>query len=133
MKIRSRLQIPLMISLFALCAGLQAADATLDAKAAKSLISGHTWRQPQPHGNAILHWSWNSDGSVCLRTEGATGKCADTGRWKLDGGRLCYDLTWWGKSIGRDSACFRISDKGGKRYEALQDNGLTLFEFSVIE
>jgi len=133
MKIHSRLLIVLMISFFAMCAGLHAEQATLGAEAAKSLISGHTWRQPQPHGSAILHWSWNSDGSVCLRTEGATGKCADTGRWKLEGGRLCYELTWWGESIGRKSTCFRVSDEGGKRYKALEDNGFTLFEFSVVE
>ena len=133
MKIHSRLLIASMISFFAMSAGSHAEEATLDAKAAGGLISNHTWEQPQAHGTGKIYWSWKSEGSVCLRTDGRTGKCADTGRWKLDGGRLCYELTWWGKSVGRNAACFRIVDKGAKRYEALQDNGLTLFEFSVVE
>lgn len=133
MKIRSRLLFPFLISFFTLCANLPAAAATLDAKAASSLISDHMWQQPQPHGNGQIYWSWKSDGSVCLRTDGKTGKCADTGRWQLDGDRLCYELTWYGASMGRKSACFRIADKGKDLYEALQDNGLTLFNFSVVK
>jgi hypothetical protein len=46
---------------------------------------------------------------------------------------MCYELTWWGASMGRKSACFRIVDKGKNRFEALQDSGFTLFEFSVIK
>lgn len=133
MNIRPQLLIPLIVSLFSLCAGLQAAEATLNAKAARSMISNRTWQQPQAHGSGQIYWSWKSDGSVCLRTEDKNSKCADTGHWKLDGERLCYELTWWGKSAGRNSACFRISDQGKGRYEAIQDNGLTLFNFSVVE
>lgn len=133
MKIQSRLLIPFLISFFTLCASLPAAAATLDAKAAKSLISNRTWQQSAAHGPGTVFWSWKSDGSVCLRTDGMTGKCADEGHWKLGGDRLCYELTWWGKSMGRDSACFRITDHGKGRYEALQDNGLPLFDFSVVK
>jgi len=133
MNTSSRRQTAVLISFFALCTGIQAAAATLDAEAAKSLISGRMWQQPQPHGTGQLYWSWNADGSVCLRTDGKTSKCADTGTWKLGGDRLCYKLTWYGKASGRQSACFRISDKQKGLYEALQDNGLTLFEFSVVE
>ncbi|MDH3282356.1 MAG: hypothetical protein OEQ18_14670 [Gammaproteobacteria bacterium] len=133
MKIRSRLLIPFLISFFTLCASLQAAAATLDAKAARRLISDRMWQQKAPAGPGYIYWSWKSDGSVCLRTEDENGKCADTGRWKLDGDRLCYELTWWGASAGRKSACFRISDQGKGRYEALQDNGLTFFTFSVVK
>ena len=133
MKIPLRLVIPFLTSFLALAASLQAAAATLDSEAAKSLITGRMWQQPQPHGTGQLYWSWNSDGSVCLRTDGKTGNCADTGTWKLDGDRICYKLTWYGKTSGRQSACFRISDKQKGLYEALQDNGLTLFEFSVVK
>jgi hypothetical protein len=34
--------------------------------------------------------------------------------------------------MGRKSACFRIVDKGKNHFEALQDTGFTLFEFSVV-
>jgi len=133
MKTWSRLLISFLISFFALLAGFQAAAATLDAKAARSLISDRMWQQKAGSGPGYNYWSWKSDGSVCLRTDAKSGKCADTGRWKLDAERLCYELTWWGASIGRKSACLRISDQGRGRYEALQDNGLTFFEFSVVK
>jgi len=133
MKIRSRLLIPFLIPFLTLCASLPAAAATLDAKAARSLISDRMWQQKAPAGPGYNYWSWKSDGSVCLRTDGKNSKCADTGSWKLDGDRLCYKLTWWGASIGRKSACFRISDQGQGRYEALQDNGLTFFTFSLAK
>ena len=109
----------------------QAAAENLDAKAARSLISGRTWQMKLGSGYAF--WSWKSDGSVCLRVDDTDPKCADTGTWKLDGERLCYELTWWGKSGGYNVACFRISDQGKGRYGALQDNGLNLFEFTVAK
>lgn len=121
------------ISFFTLRACLQAAAATLDAKAAKRLISDRMRQQKAPHGPGLKYWSWKSDGSVCLRIEGKTGKCADTEHWKLNGDRLCYELEWGGASMNIKSACFRISDKGKGRYEALQDNGLSLYEFPVVK
>ena len=133
MRFQSRLPIPLMILLFAPCAGLQAAATTLDAKAANNLISDRVWRQQAAHGPGMIFWSWKSDGSVCLRTDEADTKCADTGRWTLENDRMCYELTWWGASMGRKSACFRIVDKGKNHFEALQDTGFTLFEFSVVK
>ncbi len=131
MKIYSRLLIQFLISFFTLCASFQAAAVTLDAKAAKSLISDRMWTQNSQVGPGLRYWSWKSDGSVCLRTESKTSKCADKGRWKLDSGRLCYELEWGGASMGVKSACFRISDQKEGLYEALQDNGFTLFKFSV--
>ncbi len=133
MKIQTRLLIPLTISFFALCSGLQAQENFLDAKAARSLISDQTWQQKFMTGPGGVLWSWKSDGSVCLRTEGKNSKCADTGRWKLDRERLCYELTWWGASENRKSACFRISNQGLGYYNAIKDDGVTAFEFSVAK
>lgn len=132
MNIRS---LSLVTSAFLLCvpcASLWAA-ANLDAKAASSLISGRMWQQQAAHGPGKVYWSWKSDGSVCLRTDETSSKCADTGRWNLEGERMCYELTWWGASVGRKSACFRIVDRGKGKFEALQDSGFSLFEFSVVE
>jgi len=122
--------IAIAILLVAPCAA--AAADTLNNAAAKTVIANRTWRQPQAHGSGKVYWTWKSDGSTCLRTDGPKGKCADTGHWRLDGGRMCYELTWWGASVGRKSACFRIADKGKNQYEAIQDSGFTLFEFSVV-
>ena len=135
MKTCPRLLIPFLIPFFTLCAGLPAAAATLDAKAAKSLISDRVWQQKYQSGPTFNYWSWKSDGSVCLqlRTYDKTAKCTDTGRWKLEAERLCYELTWFGASQGRKAACFRIANQGEGRYEAISDNGLTFFEFSVVQ
>ena len=122
----------LLLSTVTLCVYEEATAATLDAEAVKLLVTDRTWQQPQAHGSGQLYWSWKSDGTVCLRTEDKVSKCADTGRWTLGGNRMCYELTWWGASSGRKSACFRIDDQGNGRYEAIQDNGLSLFQFSVL-
>ena len=107
-----------------------AAPEPLDAGAAKALIVNRTWEQQAAHGPGKVYWTWKSDGSVCLRTDGPKGKCMDTGKWKLEDNRMCYELTWWGASVGRKAACFRITDKDKNRYEAIQDTGFSLFEFT---
>ena len=133
MKIYRSLHLSTLLALLPGFSSLQAIAANLDATAAKPLVNDRMWQQPQAHGSGQLFWAWKSDGTACLRTDGKTSKCADTGKWKLEGDRLCYELTWWGKSSGRNSACFRINDHGKGQYEAIQDNGITLFEFSVLE
>jgi hypothetical protein len=122
-----------LLALLASVSSVQAFAANLDATATKVLTNNRMWQQPQAHGSGQLFWAWKSDGTVCLRTDGKTSKCADTGKWKLEGDRLCYELTWWGKSSGRNSACFRVHDRGKGKYEAIQDNGLELFHFSVLQ
>jgi hypothetical protein len=108
-----------------------AAADTLDAKTLSGLVSGHTWQERSISGTD-LYWAWDSDGSVCLREE-KTGPCMDTGRWKLDGDSVCYDLSWWGKSGGYNARCFRIADKGGGHYEMIPVSGVTTFEFTIPE
>lgn len=105
----------------------------LDAKAAKNLISNRTWQANKVADSGYSYWSWKSDGSVCLRDGSKTGKCDDTGSWKLEDDRFCYELTWWGKSIGLDSACFRIADQGKGHYLGIKDNGLESLSFSVLK
>jgi hypothetical protein len=105
----------------------------LDAKAVKTLVANRVWQVTRPRGPGYDYWSWNSDGSVCLRLGEKSGKCADTGRWRLEGERFCYELTWWGESYGLKSSCFRISDQGRGRYGWLSDNELITYEFSVVK
>ena len=120
-----------VILLSTLCGAPPASAATLDAKATKILVSDRMWQQKTSSGPNYRYWSWKSDGSICLRADDKTDKCGDTGHWKLDAERVCYDLRWGGLTYGVKSACFRITDQGKGRYQALQDNGLTLFEFTV--
>src|SRR3970282_2328530 len=63
---------------------VQAAPRALDAEAAKNLIVDRMWQQQAAHGPGKIYWSWKSDGSVCLRTDEADTKCADSGRWPLE-------------------------------------------------
>jgi hypothetical protein len=113
----------------AMATAMPVAAETLAADAARKVTQDRTWRQKQPSGPAFNYWTWKADGTVCLRLEDKRGKCADTGSWKLEGGRLCYELTWWAKSYGMNAGCFRIARAGEGRLEALQDNGLSLFSF----
>ena len=117
----------------ALCAPLPAFAGIVDARVARDLVSDRVWQQKPSAGPNYRYWSWKSDGSICIRTDDKADKCGDTGRWKLDAERLCFDLRWGGLNRGMKSACFRITDQGKGRYEALQDNGLTLFEFTIVK
>jgi hypothetical protein len=120
------------ISLFVICAALPTGAATLDAKAARNVISGHTLQIKFTSGT-VAFWSWGSDGSLCPRASDKDSDCIDKGTWKLDGKRVCYELTWLGETEGFKSHCFRVADHGQGHYEALSDNGLTFWEFSVVE
>jgi hypothetical protein len=131
MKIHLRQAILLILPFLLLCATSQAAGQVLDTAAARSLLSNRLWLLKPASSPDPYFWSWKSDGSVCVRFEEKSAKCDDTGRWKLDHGRVCYDLTWWGESLGFRSACFRIVDHHNGRYEAIEDNGVTAFEFTV--
>lgn len=132
MTIQSRLLFSLAISFLMLCAASQAADATLDAKAVQTLASGRMWRAkfyfPSP-----TYWSWKPDGTFCLRLENGTGDCADTGTWKLDGDRLCYRTTWWGQTTGLGAGCIRVVALGKDNYDAIQDNGMSIYKFSLVK
>lgn len=129
---RSRMLVLLAASFLLMCAMPQAGADTLDAPAVKSLVSGHTWKLKMT--SAILsYWTWKSDGSVCPRHAGMDSQCMDDGTWKLDGKRVCYELTYLGRTQGWKSSCLHIVDHGQGRYEALDESGMTFFEFSVAE
>ena len=108
------------------------AAGTLDAKTLSGLVSGHTWQQKDTVGGGYLYWEWNSDGSVCLRQE-KTGSCMDTGRWKLDGDSVCYELSWWGKSGGYNARCNRVAGKDAGHYEMVPVDGVTTFPFTILK
>ena len=119
------------ISVLLLSAGPASAE-TLDAKTLSGLVSGHTWKSERLVGPGSLYWEWKPDESVCLRQE-ATGSCMDTGRWRLDGDSLCYELSWWGKSSGLNARCVRAARKGDGRYEMIPVNGVTPIEFTIAK
>ena len=109
-----------------------AAD-TLEGSAARNLLSGHTMVSKHLAGSNVSYWSWNTDGTVCLRLFDKKGQCSDTGRWSIDHDHVCYELTWYGKELGLYSNCFRVAKVGAGAYEAREDNGMPLWQFTVIK
>jgi hypothetical protein len=104
---------------------------TLDGEAAKRLLSDRDMASKNVAGEGFYYWTWKADGSVCMRLQEKNGQCADTGKWNIERDRVCYAFTWWGMSSGFGANCFRISEVAKGRYEAIQDNGMRLFEFKV--
>ena len=105
----------------------------VDGNAAKAVASGNTWESKKVGIGGYAYWEWKADGSVCMRSEEKTGKCTDTGTWKMDGDRLCWQLEWYGGDLGFKSNCVRLSDKGKGRYLGIDDQGSTMFDFTVLK
>lgn len=81
------------------------------------------------------YWSWDKGGTVCLRIGDMAGDCADTGEWKVTGNVVCYELGWWGESVGERENCFTVQDLGDGRYETLFYGGnmvSRMFAFEVL-
>jgi hypothetical protein len=105
----------------------------LDSAAIQQLALQGTWVAENPEwGN----WSWNKDETVCLRVGDTEGKCADTGTWVINDNVICYELTWWGGTVGDRKNCFTAQALGDGRYETLYHGGAmvsTMFFFKVLE
>jgi hypothetical protein len=64
-------------------------------------------------------WDFKPDGVLCARIIGAkrTEKCAEEGKWNLDGAALCWELPSIGKSLGINPACSTVLQTKPDRYE----------------
>jgi len=116
-----------------LFAGSASAEQELDGSAVEKLALQGTWAAEE---NSYGYWSWNEDGSVCLRLDEPGGDCADTGTWSIDGNFICYELEWWGEAYGQRDACLSVVAHDGTPYEVLfQGDALvsTMFHFTVLE
>lgn len=118
-----------VLAVFAATAGA----AALDSRGTKSLLSDHTWQIKFITTGTVVYWTWRSDGSVCPRSNTIDSECIDKGAWRLDGDRVCYQLTWLGATAGFKAQCFRVVDRGQGHYEASLDSGLPFWEFSVAK
>jgi hypothetical protein len=95
-----------------------------------SLARGNTWAIKIGGGGGDLaeFWDFNADGSVCGRLTGAKPrtKCADVGKWKVQGDTICWDFTWHGQTYGYKSVCARArtADAADKSaYVLIDQNG----------
>ena len=90
-----------------------------------------TWQAEETeYGN----WTWKEDHTVCFRISNQKGKCADTGSWKIDGNVICYELSWYGKSVGINKNCFTVRELGNGRYETRYHGGAMVsswFKFKI--
>ena len=113
--------------------GSVAAAQELDGSAVEKLALQGIWAAEE---DAYGYWSWNEDGSVCLRLYEPSGDCADAGTWAIDGDFICYELEWWGEAYGQRAACLKVVAHEGMPYEVLfHDEVLvdTMFHFTVLE
>jgi hypothetical protein len=120
------------IVLAALLLDQQAGATEVAADALKDLATGKTWFASNTiSGNQATSWSWKADGTVCMWIGSPSGKCSDDGTWKIVDKRICYRLTWWGKSYDMMSACFSVMDLGDGSYEATLPSGTFFLKFRV--
>jgi hypothetical protein len=109
----------------------QTSVSDLTAEQLKTLVFGKTWaiaRWGDPtitDPGRTAYWDFKADGSVCGRLHGSKAgtKCADTGKWKLQGDTLCWDFTWMGESHDYKSLCVRAHKAGGKNYQLIDASG----------
>ncbi len=125
----------IVLTFLAALALAPAAAQMLDADSTKKLVVGETWVQPSMAGPGNSYWSWNVDGTLCVRLFDSTqNTCDDTGKWTMDAGRVCYQLGWWNVSESRDKfGCFRVSNLDRGAHAAIGDDGFVMFEFSTLD
>ena len=105
----------------------------LDGEAVRQLALRGVWEAE--HAEYGL-WTWNVDGTVCLRVGAKEGDCADTGTWTITDNVLCYELTWWGESVDERKSCFTVQPIDEGRYETIFHGGAMasrMFVFKIVD
>ena len=103
--------------LFALLPAAQA-EPDLDAGQLKTLVTGRTWAiafyGDLTDKTRTAYWNFQPDGRVCARLANNPpgSSCADSGKWRLEGDKLCWELGWFGKTDGFQAACGRARRNG---------------------
>jgi len=115
--------------LISFVAAAQTSGDHLAAEQLKNLVNGKTWalsfQGDLANPNTVTYWDFKADGSVCARFTGskAKDKCADDGKWRLQGEALCWELQRIGATYGYKSVCVRVRKVDEKRYEAIATDG----------
>ena len=125
---------------YSLVATAQAHASDLTAEQLKALVSGRTWaihfggEQTITDPGRAAYWDFRADGSVCGRLHGSKAgtKCADTGKWKLQGDLLCWDFTWMGESRDYKALCAHAEKAEGKTYHLIEQNGKLTVPFYPV-
>ena len=128
----ARKGLPVAFSFSAMFLASPSGAADLGSDAVKNLVGGKMWTtEKMLNSNQLRSFEWKKDGTVCLRLGSTSGKCDDSGTWRIDGDRVCWEFTWWMKSQDMASACLGVAELGKGRYEAKMASGLRLMDFTV--
>lgn len=104
-----------------------------------SLVKGRKWLvalQGDPSNSGTsAYWDFHSDGSMCVRFAGAkpNDRCADDGRWNLEGQTLCWELKYVGEQYGYKSACVKVQKVGAQEYQMHNVKGFRQFLFRAVK
>ena len=109
---------------------------TLNADGVKKVVVGKIWSEKGLGGLfSSSFWEWKANGSLCLRLFEKTGTCDYKGHWNFEADRVCYILERRAGQSGTKSKCVRIAQPkaGLYEYQALGDNNVFVFEFTVLK
>ncbi len=88
---RKRLSGSLLVSTMLFASPASAAD--LSADAVKNLVGGKMWMTERiADSRQPTYIEWKKDGTACLRLWKPSGKCDDSGTWKIDGALVRHPL-----------------------------------------
>jgi len=129
-----------LIFLASFAASAQTPPGSLTAEQLKTLVSGRTWAISF-HGDLtnpvlVAYWDFKANGSLCGRFSGSKAKdrCADEGKWSLQGETVCWDFQKIGEGYGYKSVCARVRKVDEKRYELnARDGKLQLVPFYPVK
>jgi hypothetical protein len=99
---------------------------TLSAEQLQILFRGKTWAMEYGGVPDLLAiWDFNTDGSLCGRLSGAKAgtKCADIGKWKLQGDMICWDFNWLGEGYSYKSVCAHVRKADDRTYLLTDQSG----------
>jgi hypothetical protein len=91
-----------------------------------TLFRGSTWAvEFGGASNFMPIWDFNADWSLCGRLRGAKAgtRCADTGKWRLQGDLICWDFTWLGETDNYKSVCARAHKVDETTYVLTDQSG----------
>ena len=121
--------LPCLIALVGIAPPAGASE--LSAEELKSVVHGKTWAltyttdRELKNPTNVAYWDFRANGTVCARFPNAKPKtpCADEGKWRLEGQRLCWDLARIGETYGYKSRCVQVRKLDAKRFEAFSGDG----------
>ena len=102
------------------------AQTEVNAEQLRALAAGRTWAiafyGDLTDKTRTAYWDFKPDGAVCARLANNPpgSSCADSGKWRLEGDKLCWELGWLGKTDGFQAVCGRAR-RSGDAYQFINE------------